>query len=455
MQNSLTTGSVWKPVIRFSQPFILSYFLQTLYGLADLYIIGRFCMVESTTAVSIGSQVMHMLTVVIVGLSMGSVVVIGQAVGADDKKKASLSIGNTVFLFMTLSVVLTVLLHLLVNPIIAVMSTPEAAVPGTADYLRICFLGVPFITAYNIISSIFRGTGDSKSPMYFVAVACAVNIALDYLFIGYFGMDAAGAALGTTLSQTFSVVLALIVICRKKQFHLTKSDFRPQANMMKKILKIGLPVALQDGFIQVSFIVVTIFANLRGLQDAAAVGIVEKIVSLLFLVPSSMLQTVSTMAAQNIGAGKFDRVQKILKDCCLIAVAWGLFAVLLMHFESGAIIGRFTKDAVTVTMGRQYMESYVWDCVFAGIHFCFSGYFCAFGLSGLPFLYNGVSIVLIRIPFSYLAAKHFPDSLFPMGLVNSAGSLLSVAVCLTAYGILRKKKRIRPFGIKEKEEKNR
>lgn len=212
MNKDLTTGSVFKSIIYFSLPYLLSYFLQTLYGMADLFIIGQFNGVESTTAVSIGSQVMHMLTVMIVGLAMGSTVIIGRAAGAKETKQANLAIGNTVIMFMFLSIICMALLLLAVKPFIYIMSTPEEAVPGTTSYLIICFIGIPFITAYNIISSIFRGMGDSKSPMYFIAVACIFNIVLDYIFIGISRLGTAGAALGTTLSQTISVIISLIVI---------------------------------------------------------------------------------------------------------------------------------------------------------------------------------------------------------------------------------------------------
>ena len=181
MNRDLTTGSVFKTILYFSLPYLLSYFLQTLYGMADLFIIGQFNGVDSTTAVSIGSQVMHMLTVMIVGLAMGSTVMIGRAVGSRKLDQAAQTIGNTITLFMLLSVFLMGGLLLAVNAITAVMSTPAEAVSGTVSYLTICFIGIPFITAYNIISSIFRGMGDSKSPMYFIAVSCVVNIALDYL----------------------------------------------------------------------------------------------------------------------------------------------------------------------------------------------------------------------------------------------------------------------------------
>ena len=270
MEKNLTTGSVPKTVLSFSIPYLLSYFLQTLYGMADLFIIGQFNGVKSTTAVSVGSQVMHMLTVIIVGLAMGATVIIGQSVGAQKRKQTSLAIGNTITLFMTLSVILTFGLLFAVKPIVTVMSTPAEAVSETVSYLTICFIGIPFITAYNIICSIFRGTGDSKSPMYFIAVACAANIALDYFFIGSMGLGPAGAALGTTLAQTISVFVSLFVILKRKTgITLAKEYLAPDKKTMSELLKIGIPVALQDGFIQISFIVITVFANKRGLNDVA------------------------------------------------------------------------------------------------------------------------------------------------------------------------------------------
>lgn len=442
MERNLTSGSVFKNIVYFSLPFLLSYFLQTLYGMADLFIIGQFNGVDSITAVSVGSQVMHMLTVMIVGLAMGSTVMIGQATGAGRKREASEITGNTVTMFMVLSVVVMGLLLVLVKPIVCVMSTPAEAVSSTEIYLTICFIGIPFITAYNIISSIFRGLGDSKSPMYFIAVACAVNIGLDYLFIGVFRLGASGAALGTVVSQTVSVIIALIVICRKKMgLTLHKDSFRPKRSVLGKILKIGIPVAFQDGFIQISFIVITVIANRRGINDAAAVGIVEKVIGVLFLVPSSMLSTVSALSAQNIGAKKYDRAALTLRYAVFIAAGFGIVAVIAIQFQAEAVVGMFTKEgnAEVILLGSQYLRGYIWDCIFAGIHFCFSGYFCAWGKSGISFLHNVLSIVFARIPGAYFASKLFPDTLFPMGLAVAAGSLLSVVVCIIAYLYLMKK----------------
>ena len=442
MEKDLTTGSVLKNIVFFSLPYLLSYFLQTLYGMADLFIIGQFNGVDRITAVSVGSQVMHMLTVMIVGLAMGATVTIGKAIGGKKLEQASITVGNTITLFMGVSIVMTVLLLLLVKPIVAVMSTPTEAVSETIIYLTICFIGIPFITAYNIISSIFRGLGDSKSPMYFIAIACVVNIILDYLFIGGLHLGAAGAALGTTLSQTVSVIVALCVVLRRKTgITLKRQYFKPQMETMGQILRIGIPVALQDGFIQIAFIVITVIANRRGLNDAAAVGIVEKFISIVFLVPSTMLSTVSALSAQNIGAGKHERASATLRYAIMIAVGFGIVVAVITQFAGKDIVGIFTKDEAVIVLGDQYLRSYIWDCVFAGIHFSFSGYFCAYGLSGISFLHNVLSIICVRIPGAYFASLYYPDTLYPMGFAAPGGSLLSVIVCVIAFFVIRKRRR--------------
>ena len=435
MERNLTTGNVGKNILIFSLPYLLSYFLQTLYGMADLFIIGQFDGVASTTAVSIGSQVMHMLTVMLIGLAMGTTVSIARAVGGRNHKQVSENVGNTVTLFFGLSIVVRLLL---VRPIVGVMSTPAEAVDGTVAYLTICFLGIPFITAYNIISSIFRGMGDSKSPMYFIAIACAANIMLDYLFIGALGFGPAGAALGTTLAQTISVAVSLFMILRRKSISLSKGDFHPRRSVVGQILQIGVPVALQDGLIQIAFIVITIIANRRGLNDAAAVGIVEKIIGFVFLVPSSMLSTVSALGAQNIGAGKPERAVQTLRYAICITVGFGLCVCIGVQLCAEQLVALFTDrqaagGAEVIRFGGQYLRSYILDCVFAGIHFSFSGYFCACGKSVLSFLHNISSVLLVRVPGSYLASMLFPDTLFPMGLASAGGSLLSVMLCILFY----------------------
>ena len=473
-QHNLAKGDLFHNMILFSLPYLLSYFLQTLYGLADLLIAGRFNGADVISAVSIGSQVMHMVTVMIVGLAMGTTVMIGRFVGAEDENGIRRAIGNTITLFAMIAALATCALLGLTQPIVQLLSTPPEAVPGALAYLRICFAGIPFIVAYNILSSIFRGMGDSRSPMLFIAVACALNILLDLLFMGPMQLGAAGAALATVVAQAASVAFALVgirqhgtAVVRNASVNAdvenragaqvpapedatTSSNEPARADrsawwdpaMLHQILSIGLPIACQDGFIQISFLIITVIANRRGVDISAAVGIVEKTISFLFLVPSSMLSTVSTIAAQSIGAGDPARARQTLRYGVGLASGIGLLFAILFQFISAPFFTLFTKDPVVQALAVQYMCTYVLDCVVAGIHFPFSGFFSASGLSILSFIHNLCSVILVRIPGAWLATKLFPDTLYAMGLAAPAGSLLSALICIAFYLALRRKDRV-------------
>lgn len=436
-KNNLTQGNVLKTLIWFALPYLLACFMQTFYGMADLFVVGLYSDSTTTTAVAIGSQVMHMLTVIIVGFAMGTTVKIGRAVGAKNDRELSETIGVSTAFFALFAIVCTIFLLVLTDSITKVMLTPTEAVDETRKYLLICFAGVPFITAYNVISSIFRGAGDSKRPMYFVAVACLVNIALDFVFIGYFRLGAAGAALGTVCGQAFSVIVALLAIKRKQLgIQIRWQNVGIEKDTLMQILKVGTPIACQDGLIQIAFIVITVIANSRGLIASAAVGIVEKIISFLFLVPSAFLSAISAITAQNMGAQKKDRARKSLRYGLIITVSWGVLCALYNQFFPQSLVGLFTRDAAVLLAGCTYLRAYAFDCIFAAIHFCFSGYFCGDQKSIISFVHNIVSILLIRIPGAYLASLYFPDTLYPMGLAAPFGSLLSAIICITWYIII-------------------
>ncbi|MCD7819511.1 MAG: MATE family efflux transporter [Lachnospiraceae bacterium] len=446
MEKDLTKGSVWKVLLRFSLLYLLSCFLQTFYGMVDLYVTGQYNGAAAISAVSIGSQIMHMITVVIVGLAMGSTVGLGVAIGSRHQERVSRIIGNTVILFAAGSILLVCVLMFSMNGIITVMSVPEEAITQTKLYLTICFIGIPFITAYNVISCIFRGMGDSRSPMYFVGIACVLNIVLDFFLIGGLGWGASGAALGTVLSQGASVLFALFYLLRKRssqfELKLSRKDLLPDRAVLTDILKVGVPVACQDGFIQISFLVITMIANRRGVDVAASVGIVEKIISFLFLVPSAMLSSVSAIAAQNRGANLHARARQTLLYAILISVSFGVICTVICQIVPEQFVGLFSSEEVVRELGGQYLRSYVLDCIVAGVHFCFSGFFCAYGLSSFSFVHNLASIILVRIPGAWLAAELFPATLYPMGLAAPVGSALSAVICVVLFLVFRKK-----FGI--------
>ena len=504
-EEKLTEGSVAGKLVAFSIPFLMANFLQTLYGMADLFIAGQFNGADVITAVSIGSQIMHMITVIIAGLAMGTTVLTARAVGAGKERDAGLCAGNSLLAFLIFSVFATAILFVFCPQIVALMHTPPEAVGETLSYLGICFLGIPFISLYNSVSAVFRGAGDSKRPLYFVAASCLVNIILDVFFMGPLALGSRGAALATVLSQAFSAFLAAFVLfARGKRgacggatgetlgdacggtdgrggatggtggargksgatgdacggatggacggthagacgetlggacVRILRGDFRMDAKVLKALLQIGLPVSAQDGFIQVSFLVITIIANSRGLSVAAAVGIVEKIICFLFLVPSSMLSAISALAAQNMGASFHARARHTLYAGMAIASAFGALFALAFQFASVPFVSLFTHDAEVVQLGAQYLRSYVFDCFFAAFHFAFSGFFCAYGYSLLSFVHNTVSILLVRIPGAYLAAKYFPGTLYPMGWAPAIGSLLSSLICLGFYLLLKR-----------------
>lgn len=441
-KNDLTQGSVGRNLVMFALPYLLSCFMQTFYGMADLFVVGLYNGSETTTAVSIGSQVMHMLTVIIVGFAMGTTVRIGRSVGAKDEKELSKTIGTSVVFFAVFAVVMTGILLICTSAVTKVMLTPMEAVDETKIYLAICFAGVPFITAYNVISSIFRGTGDSRRPMYFAAIACVVNIVLDFVFIGLCSLGAAGAALGTVCGQAVSVAVSLYMI-RKRDLgiHMRRQDIRADRKVGSQILKVGAPIALQDGLIQIAFIVITVIANSRGLVTSAAVGIVEKLISFMFLVPSAFLSAISTITAQNMGADKAERARRSLYYGLVITVGWGCLCALYNQFLPHTLVGIFTRDDAVLAAGCEYLRAYAFDCVFAAVHFCFSGYFCGDQKSMISFIHNITAIMLVRIPGAWLASRFYPDSLYPMGWAAPLGSLLSALICIGFYIYYRRRER--------------
>ena len=439
-KNDLTTGNVGRRLLVFALPYLLSSFMQTFYGMADLFVVGLYRGSATSSAVAIGSQVTHMLTVVIVGLAMGSTVRIARYTGAKDETGTGKTVGNSILLFAGFALILTILLCFFTENITALMRTPQEAVEETGRYLIICFSGIPFIVAYNVICSIFRGIGDSRSPMYFVAVACVINIVLDFVFVGGMGLGAEGAALGTILGQAFSVLSAGLVIWRRDLgFSLDRQCFVPDQKVMGQILKVGTPIACQDGLIQVAFLIITVIANSRGLTDATAVGIVEKIIGFLFLVPSAFLSAISAITAQNMGASKPERARECLRIGLMITIGWGLLCAVYNQFLPQTLVGLFTRDSMVLQAGCGYLRSYSLDCVFAAVHFCFSGYFCGNQQAMISFVHNMLSMVLIRVPGAYLASIRFPQTLYPMGLAAPLGSLLSAAICIGFFLYDRKK----------------
>ena len=438
MATKLTEGNVFRCLISFSIPYFFACFLQTFYGVADLMIAGHFNGSTRITAIYVGSQIMHMMTLILAGIAMGTTVLTGRAFGAKDHAQLSSAVGNSATLFALISAVMTTLCLLFVVPITSILQTPTEAFEETIEYTRLCFFGIPFIAAFNVLAAVCRGLGDSRHPMLFVAFGGVFNIVLDYIFMGPMSMGASGAAIATVISQIAVVILGFAMLPRLHLgVHLTRKDFSFHSNTLKHILIVGIPTACQDGLIQIAFLFITAIANARGLAIATSVGVVEKLICFFFLVPSAMLAGVSAMASQNRGAGLHDRGREALRDGILVCAGYGLVIGLLCQFISPWLMGFFTHDSQIIEYGTQYLRTYSFDALFAGIHFCFSGYFCAYDKAGWAFFHNMVSSVTTRVPGTWVASVLFPLTLTPMGAAAPLGSILSALICLLVY---RKKK---------------
>lgn len=436
----LTKGSVPKVLMQFAMPYLLANVLQALYGGVDLFVVGRFDDAASVAGVAIGSQVMQTVTGIILGLTAGITVLIGIATGARDEKKAAATIGSAVWLFAIIGAVLTLLMTVWHDTIATAMHTPPEAMTDTRHYLLICSLGIPFIIGYNVVFGIMRGLGDSRSPLYFVALACVINIVLDFVLVGGCHMRAAGAATATIASQGISFAAALCYLHRKGfRFPFTRRDIRLNGILSKRIIKLGTPIALQDALINISFLIITVIVNRMGVTASAALGVVEKLIVFAMLPPVAISSAVAAMTAQNYGAGLTDRMNRCLKSGIGMALVFGTAFCIYSQFLPETLMGIFTNDAPVIELGAEYLHGYSIDCIIVSFVFCINSYFSGQGNSLFPMVHSLIATFLFRIPLSWIFSHIAPTSLFPMGFAPPLATMVSLAICLWYLKIWQKR----------------
>ena len=429
-KSDLTEGSVFKRLIGFTLPFLFSCFMQALYGAVDMWAIGRFGTSIDLASVNIGSQVAYVVTGFCVGVSMGTTVLIGHHVGAKNKEGAASALGNSVWIFVFLAVILTPFMIFGSGAITTLMQTPSEAVEGAVTYIKICGAGVPFIISYNVVSAILRGDGNSRMPMVFIGIACVVNIAGDIILCGAFGLGVVGVAVATISAQAVASVIGIIYLAKKGlSFKITKEGFKIHKESLKKIIFIGFPIAIQDTLINLSFVAITAIANTRCLVDASAVGVTEKIIQLMFLAPKAMLSSLSAFTSHNVGAKKGERAVLAVKYGILITFVFGMISCLLSQFAGEQLVGFFSKDSEVIYSAAQYLKTYSIDCVVVSLSFCLNGYFCGIDRSIVVFIHNAISAFLVRIPLAMLFSNMYPETMLPMGLASPIGSFVSVIIC--------------------------
>lgn len=435
----LTNGNVLSILWKFTVPILFSILLQTAYGTADLVIVSWFSGVADVSGVTIGSQIMQTVTAAYIGLAMGTTVLLGRHIGAGEPDKASKIIGVSIALFALLAMATTLLLIALRYQISTAMQTPTESMAQTTNYLLITGAGTVFIVFYNLIASVFRGIGDSKTPLVTVAIACVINVLLDLLFVGVFGIGAAGAAFATVIAQGGSVVASFLMLRKRKlAFTIQAKDIRLESQTAKKIIGLGLPIAMQGILVSLSFLFITAIINSFGVTASAAVGIVSKISVLIMILPQGFAQALAAFTAQNIGANKIERAKKALVWSISISLIFGIVTAYISAFHGEIFTCIFTKDVDVTISALQYLKSYSIDCIFVAIMFSFNGYFNGCGRTKFVMIESVGCAFLIRIPLSYLFSLMENTSLFYIGLATPASTFVQIFLCLIFYKYLNK-----------------
>ena len=437
--NTFLTGSVFGALIRFALPVLGALVLQAAYGAVDLLVVGRFGDASGISAVGTGSTFMQMVTFIVTSLAMGATVVIGQHIGGQKPKEAGNAVGTAIVLFVIIGVVLTIVLEIFAGNIVRLMQVPEASFDKAVTYVRICSGGVLVIIAYNVISGILRGVGNANLPLLFVGIACVVNIVGDLLFVGVFRLDAAGAALATILAQMVSVLASVLVLQRQSlPISFSFSQCRIYGKELRKILNVGVPIALQEAMVQVSFLVINTIINNMGLMESAGYGVAQKIVTFIMLVPSSVMQSVSAFVAQNIGAGQRERARKGLFTAMAAGCTIGI-AIFFVGFFGGSLLSSiFTDDAQVIAQSADYLRGFSIECILTCILFSSIGYFNGCGKS-IPVMVQGISSAFcIRIPVSIFMSRLPDTSLMLVGLATPITTVYGIIFFLICFAWLRR-----------------
>ena len=421
-----TQGNILEKLVAFMMPILGALILQAAYGAVDLLVVGRFGSTSGLSAVSTGSQVLNLVTFVVIQFAMGITVLIARYLGEKRPERIGAVIGGGAVVFTMMSVALFIAMVGFARPISVLMQAPAEAVDLTASYVRICGAGIFFIVAYNLLSAIFRGLGDSKSPLLFVLVACIVNIIGDLILVAGLHMDAAGAAIATVTAQALSVVFAVMLLLKKDlPFAITKKDFRlnPQC---RKFLKIGLPLALQEFLTQISFLALCAFVNRLGLEASSGYGVACKIVNFAMLVPSSLMQSMASFVSQNIGAGKKKRAKQSMFTGIGVGLAVGCVVFVLVLFKGDVLCSAFSTDAAVIQNGFAYLKGFAPETLVTAILFSMVGYFNGNNKTVWVMTQGLIQTLLVRLPLAYFMSIQPNASLTKIGLAAPVATTVGI-----------------------------
>ena len=425
-QSDFTQGSILKKLVTFMMPVLGALILQAAYGAVDLLVVGRFGSTSGLSAVSTGSQVLNLVTFVVIQTAMGITVLIARYLGEKKPEQIGSVIGGSAIVFTIISVVLFVVMVGFARPISILMQAPTEAVDLTTTYVRICGAGIFFIVAYNLLSAIFRGLGDSKSPLLFVLVACIINIFGDLALVAGLHMDAAGAAIATVAAQACSVVFAVILLMKKQlPFEIIKKDFRLNIQC-QRFLEIGLPLALQEFLTQISFLALCAFVNRLGLEASSGYGVACKIVNFAMLVPSALMQSMASFVSQNVGAGKLKRARQSMFTGIGVGLVVGCFVFALVMLKGDVLTGFFSTDEAVIQNGFAYLKGFAPETIVTAVLFSMIGYFNGNNKTVWVMTQGLIQTLLIRLPFAYIMSIQPNASLTMIGLAAPVSTMVGI-----------------------------
>ena len=433
-----TKGSIPKKLIGFMLPILAALVLQSMYSAIDLLIVGRFGTDEGISGVSTGASILQLFTFSTVGLTTGVTVVIGQYLGLGTPKKIGKLLGNAILFFIILSAVLSAVLIFCARPIAIMMQAPKEALDATALYIRICGAGMIFVVFYNFISCIFRGLGNSKLPLLFVRIACFANIIGDLVFVAVLKLNVAGAALATIMSQAISVVIAFFVIRKQKlPFSIRKEDFA-FGSEIKHFIKIGAPLALQEILTNVTFLAICAFVNRLGLEASSGYGVSQRIVGFVMLIPASIIQSMSSFVAQNVGAGNEARAKKAMRTGMIIGVIIGIPVAIITFFCGDTLASVFSENPEYISRAAEFLRGFAPEAIITSILFSFYGYFNGHSKSTFVMIQGLIQSFLIRLPFSYFMSIRPNASLTYIGWAPPLATSVGIVICIVYYLIYQK-----------------
>lgn len=433
-----TTGSIFKKLTAFMFPTLGALILQAMYGAVDLLIVGRFGTTAGISGVATGTSILNMFTFILVSIAVGVTVLMGQYLGAKQNEKIGKLLGNAVAFFAAMAILFTLILIFLARPIAILLQAPEEALDLTVQYIRICGAGFIFIVAYNFISCIFKGMGDSKLPFIFVSIACVANIIGDLVLVKGFNMNVAGAAIATVAAQAISVVLSLIIIKKKKfPFKFSVKDIR-FGSEIPKFVKIGIPLALQEFLTSISFLALTAFINILGLEASSGYGVAQKIQQFVMLIPSSLMQSMGPFVAQNVGAKNEKRARSAMLCGMGIGCSVGLCVGLLLFFKGNLVSELFTSDANVIKRSFEFMRGFAPEAIVTSILFSYMGYFNGHSKSLFVMIQGIAQSFLVRLPMSFIMSRLPNASLTWIGLAAPTATVFGIILCLIYYKIMGK-----------------